>query len=280
MRYRWPNGARCVVMITFDCDGPAGDIGRGLDPAGAHSSGRYSPLRGLPRLLEMADRQQIPVTCFMCGHDAELFPQYIDLIGQAGQEMAAHGYKHEGWALGPEEEEMLLRKTHAILTEMSGTAPVGWRAPGGQKTTVTIRTLRDLGYIYDTSDKDFDGPYPATDGHEQYRDMVFMPNQTSTLDDAYIWSGGRLSPEEMLELWKGEFDALYHGTGYVVMTLHPRAGRGGSGVPGRARAIDRLVSFMKGYPGVHFTSMGDLARWCLSPESGVMETGARLGGRT
>lgn len=211
--------------------------------------------------------------------DAQLHPEYIDLIVQSGQEMAAHGYVHEGWDLPPGEEEMLLRKTHRILTETSGTAPVGWRAPGGQKTAVTLKTLRELGYIYDTSDKDFDGPYPAVVGTEPSREMVEMPNITSTLDDAYMYAAGRLSPEEILELWKGEFDALYHNTGYVVMTLHPRGGRGGSGVPGRVRAIDRLISFMKSYPDVHFTNMRDLAQWCLRPESGIMDSTAHLGGR-
>ncbi|HLZ69246.1 MAG TPA: polysaccharide deacetylase family protein [Dehalococcoidia bacterium] len=279
MKYRWPNGARCVVMLTFDCDGPGNEIGRGLDPAGAHSIGRYSPRRGLPRVLEMADRQQIPITCFMCGHDAELHPEYISLIGQAKQEMAAHGYVHEGWAMPPDEEIALLRKTHRILSELSGTAPVGWRAPGGQKSNVTLPTLRELGYVYDTSDKDFDGPYPAVVGAGPSTEMVSLPNITSTLDDAYMYGTGRLSPEEILELWKGEFDALYHGAGYFVMTLHPRGGRGGSGVPGRLRAIDRLVSFIKTYPDVHFTNMRDLARWCLDAESGVMQATAHLGGR-
>jgi peptidoglycan/xylan/chitin deacetylase (PgdA/CDA1 family) len=194
-----------------------------------------------------------------------------------GHEVAAHGYLHESWDLSLDEEERLLRKTHTILTELAG-APLGWRSPGGQKSARTLAVLRDLGYRYDSSDKDYDGPYPAIVSGQPSRAMIEIPNITSTLDDAYMYGIGMMTTDEILDLWKTEFDALYHSAGYFILTCHSRAGRG-SGLPARARVLDRLIASINGYPAVHFSRMDDLARWCLDPAHGFMDNATPLGGR-
>jgi peptidoglycan-N-acetylglucosamine deacetylase len=108
--------------------------------------------------------------------------------------------------------------------------------------------------------------------------MIELPNNTSILDDAPLYVDGAFTPNEVLELWKTEFDALYHDTGYYMLTYHPRAGFG-SGTPSRARVIDRLIAFIKTYPGVCFVRLVDLAEWCLDPANGFMDTSVRIGAR-
>lgn len=277
MAHVWPEGARAVALFTVDFDGTGNEIGRGLEPAGIHAAGGYSARRGIPRMLEIFDRHQIPATFFVPGHDAEQFPDAVKSIVAAGHEVAAHGYLHEGWDLDPDEEYRLLHKSHQILTDLVG-APIGWRSPSGKKSAQTLGVLRDLGYIFDSSDKDFDRPYPAVVRGEPSREMVEIPNNTSSLDDHPYYTFAGATSEEVLELWKQEFDALYHDTGYFIVTFHPRAGFG-TGIPSRARIIDRLIAHIKSYPGVHFSKMGDLARWCLEPSHGFMDTEVRIGGR-
>lgn len=278
MTHRWPNGARCVVLLTVDCDGYANEIGQGKDPDGVLSLGGYSARRGIPRLLNIFNRQEVPATFFVVGRDAEDSPDIVKRIISEGHEVASHGYLHENWALTEEEEDHLLRKTHGILTDLTGIEPRGWRSPGGQKTAQTLAILRELGYVYDSSDKDYDGPYPAVIRGEPSLEMVEIPNITSTLDDAYMYNIGAMSTAEILELFTEEFDALYHNAGYYIMTMHSRAGRG-SGLPARARVIDRLITRIKRYPDVEFMRMGDLADWCLDPTNGFMRERMMIGGR-
>ncbi|MGI8688799.1 MAG: polysaccharide deacetylase family protein [Thermomicrobiales bacterium] len=279
MERQWPGGARCVALITVDTDATGNEVGRGIDPAGIDSLGGYSPRRGIPRLLEIFARHDIPATFFFTGYDAEQNPDIVRQVIGVGQEVAAHGYLHESWDMSLEDEERLLHKTHAILTDLAGAPPLGWRSPGGQKSPQTLAVLRELGYLYDSSDKDYDGPYPAVvRGHPSNR-MVEIPNITSTLDDAYMYGIGMMTTDEILDLWKEEFDALYHSAGYCILTCHSRAGRG-SGLPARARVLDRLIAHMKSYPGVHFSHMADLARWCLDPVHGFMTPASPIGGRT
>lgn len=275
---QWPNDARCVVALSCDFDGTGNEVGQGLAPEGIRAAGRYSARRGIPRMLDIFERHGVLATFFVPGHDAEEHPELVREMVARGHEVAAHGYVHESFDVPLDEEERLLRKSHDILTGITGIAPVGWRSPGGKKSTRTLAVLRELGYIYDSSDKDSDRPYPAiVEGH-QSTDMIELPNNTSSLDDAPLYVGGAVTPLEMLELWKAEFNAIYNDQGYFVLTFHPRAGFG-SGTPARARVIDRMIAHMRGYTGVEFVRLGDLARWCLDSTHGFMETGRWIGGR-
>ena len=155
---QWPNGVKCVVMFTVDSDATGNEVGKGLDPDGANSLGGYSPKRGIPRFLDIFQHHHIPCTVFVGGYDAEHYPDIVKRIVAEGHEVAAHGYLHESWDVSLEEEDALLRKTHQILTEIAGTPPLGWRSPGGQKSAQTLAVLRELGYLYDSSDKDYRRP--------------------------------------------------------------------------------------------------------------------------
>lgn len=278
MDYRWPGDARCIVALTVDFDGTGNERGLGLDPVGIHAAGGYSARRGIPRMLEIFARHGVPATFFVPGYDAETHPDTVKAIAEAGHEIAAHGYLHERWDVPPDEEEALLKKTHSILSDLVGKPPRGWRSPGGKKSDRTLAVLRDLGYIYDSSDKDYDLPYPAIVAGSPSREMIEFPNNTSSLDDFPLYVEGAATPSEVLALWTAEFETLYRDTGYFVLTYHPRAGFG-SGIPSRARVIDRLIAHIKGFPGVRFVRLGELAEWCLDPAHGFLDTSIRIGAR-
>jgi peptidoglycan/xylan/chitin deacetylase (PgdA/CDA1 family) len=278
MAIQWPEGARCVVAFSVDFDGTGNEVGQGLEPVGARAAGGYSARQGIPRMLNIFDRHGIPATFFVPGYDAEQSPETVKDIIKAGHEVAAHGYVHESFDMELDEEERRLRQTHDILSDLMSASPIGWRSPGGKKSSRTLPVLRELGYIYDSSDKDYDQPYPAIVENTQSSEMIELPNNTSSLDDAPLYVGGALTPMEMLSLWKAEFDAIYTDRGYYMLTFHPRAGFG-SGIPSRARVIDRLLAYIGGFPGVHFTRLDTLAQWCLDPQNGHMDHSVWIGGR-
>lgn len=277
-RHRWPQDARCVALITVDFDGTGNEVGQGFDPAGIRSAGGYSGRRGVRRMLEIFARQGILATFFVPGFDAENNPDLVREIVARGHEIGAHGYLHERWEVPEEAEGPLLRKAHDILVDITGVAPRGWRSPGGMKSAQTLRVLRDLGYIYDSSDKDYDLPYPAIVAGEPSREMIELPNNTSSLDDTYLYVEGAATPAEVLDLWKAEFDAIYHEGGYFMLTYHPRAGFG-SGTPARAAIVERLIEHIRGYSDVEFMRLGDLAEWCLDPANGFMDSDRLIGAR-
>lgn len=261
-KYRWPSGVRCVCMLTVDFDGPSHEIGRKLRPLGVNSWGRYSGRRGVPRYLDLFEKHGIPSTFFVPGYDAEYYPDVVKDIHRRGFEVAAHGYLHEAWELGGEEEE-LLERTHNILSDLLGVAPVGWRSPSGRKTARTMRVLRKLDYVYDSSDKDYDLPYLVRLDGERLTEMVEIPNNTYSLDD-FPWYKFSMTPaSEVLTHWKQEFDSLYAEHGYFMLTFHPRSGWG-SGGPARGAVIEEMIRYIKQHEGVRFLNLRELADWCLS----------------
>jgi peptidoglycan/xylan/chitin deacetylase (PgdA/CDA1 family) len=263
----WPDGARCVVALTIDFDGTGNETGLGQDPVGIRSAGGYSARRGIPRILDLLAAHGLPATFFVPGFDAEMNPDLVRRIHAAGHEIGAHGYLHERTAPPPDDEEALLRRSQTILTDLTDTAPRGWRSPGGQKSDRTMAMMRVLGYQFDSSDKDHDLPYLLLDdaGHR----VIELPNNTSSLDDHPFYVEMAGTPTEVLEIWKGEFETLYWDTGYFMFTCHPRAGFG-SGLPSRVRVLDRLIRFMRGFPDVRFVRMSELAAWCLDPAHGFV----------
>ena len=260
--HRWPGGAKCIVAITIDFDGPSWETGRKILMVGRNSHGRYSAKRGIPRYLDILKRQAIPATFFVSGYDAEVHPDTVTAIAHGGHEVGTHGYLHEGWDLG-DEEPFYLRKTHDILTDILGAPPTGWRSPSGGKSSLTMRTLLELGYIYDSSDKDHDLPYlPWLDGRE-LRSYLAIPNNTSSLDDFPFYRVSYTPASEVLVHWKEEFAAIYQEGGFYNLTFHPRNGYG-SGSPARAQMIEQLIIHIKQHQNVRFMTLGELARWCLS----------------
>jgi len=156
-----------------------------------------------------------------------------------------------------------LRKTHRILTEVLGRPPVGWRTPGGGKSLLTLRTLKELNYIYDSSEKDNDLPFfPEVDG-EVLMDFINLPDNTSSLDDFPFYRVSYTPPSEVLAHWKQEFDATYKEGGLFDLIVHPRTGFG-SGSPTRAGVVDQLIDYIKTFPGIVFFRMDELARWCIA----------------
>ena len=263
---RWPGGARCIVTVTVHMDGPAVEAGKGFNHLGSHSRGTYAARRGVPRSLEILAKHGVPATYFMCGYDAELYPALMREVHGAGHEIAAHGYQHEFWDLG-DEEPALLEKTHKILADCVGEAPVGWCSPSGRKSRHTLPTLQRLGYFYDASEKDDDIPYLASIAGRQVDDFVILPNNTVSLDDAPLYVQGQATAAEALDNWVEELHAIAEGDGYLHFTLHPRAGYG-SGTPARANAFDAFLAAAKQVPGLRFMTMKALAEHCLaSPES-------------
>ncbi|MFW7343365.1 polysaccharide deacetylase family protein [Pollutimonas sp. H1-120] len=265
MKTYFPSDLKCVVLLGVDFDGPCHEVGRGIAPLGIHSWGRYSAKRGVPRHLEMFQRLGVPCTFFVPGYDAEQYPDLVKAIDSSGCEVAAHGYLHEAWEMPFEEEEALLRKTNDILGNLLGKQVLGWRSPSGRKSDRTMQVLKSMGYIYDSSDKDYDLPYRLrfSDGAGGTNNLIELPNNTYSLDDFPFYKFSHTPPSEVRDQWIDEFEHIYNSDGFFVLTVHPRSGWG-SGTPSRSRAFEEVIRHIQQYDGVRFFSCAGFAQWCLA----------------
>ncbi len=260
----WPDGARCAASFTFDVDAEAAKLGVShahADRMSAISHQAYGPLTAMPRLLEILARQNITSTFFMPGYTAFRYPDVARAIVGAGHEIAHHGYLHEPLrGLSEAEEAAILDRASDTLEQITGVRPIGYRAPMWELNWHSPKLLRDKGFLYDSSLMDTDHPYelavdgggplveiPIGWGLDDIQQYCFVPGlyDTGVID----------SPVKATEVWRLEFDAMRDAGACWVLTNHPFV----SGRPSRAKALEELIAYVRGFDDVWVTSLGAIA---------------------
>jgi peptidoglycan/xylan/chitin deacetylase (PgdA/CDA1 family) len=158
-RIKWPGGAQCAVMLSFDFDAESLWISR--DPANARrpgilSQGLYGAKVGVPEILEVVADYGLKTTFFVPGWVAEQHTRQVEEILKKGHEIGHHGYLHE-WidSEKPEEEERVLKLGLESLEKTVGVRPKGYRSPAGETSSKSFplvdRERHRLRQLYDGS---------------------------------------------------------------------------------------------------------------------------------
>ncbi|MDB5863136.1 MAG: hypothetical protein JWO70_942, partial [Betaproteobacteria bacterium] len=59
---------RALVCLTFDFDAISGWIARGMTSPGPISRGEFGPHVGVPRILDLLKRHEVPSSWYIPGH--------------------------------------------------------------------------------------------------------------------------------------------------------------------------------------------------------------------
>src|ERR1700722_15512966 len=62
---KWPNGARVAVALSFDIDNSTPTLGLGISGSEPMSRGQYGAVDGLPRILRVLDKENVPASFFI-----------------------------------------------------------------------------------------------------------------------------------------------------------------------------------------------------------------------
>lgn len=276
------------VAYGVDIDAVAGWLGsyNGEDSPDDISRGLFAGEVGIPRLLNLFKKYNIPASWFAPGHSIETFPKEMQMIVDAGHEIGAHGYSHENpLAMSPKQEEDILIKSIELIEKISGKRPTGYVAPWWEFSNVTNELLVKHGFTYDHSLMHRDHvPYyvrvgdkwtkidyekeakewmkPLVRGEET--DLVEIP-ASWYLDDlppmmfikGYANSHGFVNPRDIEELWRDQFDWVYREYDYAVfaMTVHPDV----SGRPQVLSMHERLIEHISSHTGVRWVNLNDMA---------------------
>lgn len=257
----WPNGARIAVGLSFDVDNATATLSTGNLDYEVLSRGEYGAIDGLPRLLRMLDRQQVPASFFIPAASAVLHPVVISDIQSAKQahEIGVHGWIHERLPLlnNEQEEQRLLNLSIETLTKMTGKRPVGYRAPSWKFSGWTMGQVKAAGFLYDTSLMASDDAYELLlDGSPT--GIVELPIERILDDSPYFGGnadGSNPSVGDVYEVFQSEFDVAYEEGGLFLLTMHPHL----MGHRSRAAMLERLVQYIKGKPGVWFATHEQIA---------------------
>jgi peptidoglycan-N-acetylglucosamine deacetylase len=269
---RWPRGVQSAVCLTFDLDAETAWISRdpaNIDRLAVMSQGAYGPKVGVPLILDFLDANRLKASFFVPGWTAERYPDVVAEIHRRGHEIGHHGYLHEGLeGRSRDEEEAILVKGSKILTDITGTPPIGYRAPLYEITRETAGLLRAHGFLYATNLQDTIWPYL----HPGTPPLVEIP-ATWLLDDGPFFAYGLrpplyrqiFPPAAVLSAWSDEFRGMHPLGGAFTLILHPQY----IGRPSRLLMLQQLVDYIRGFSGVWLTHGAELARHAASPAAGI-----------
>jgi len=258
----WPNGAKIAVGFSFDVDNATATLSTGTIDYEIISRGEYGAIDGLPRILRLLDRQQIPASFFIPAVSAILHPQVIKDIQSAKQqhEIGIHGWIHERLPVlnNAQEEQRLLNQSIETLTKMSGKRPIGYRAPSWKHSGWTMGQVKAAGFLYDSSLMASDDAYEILlDGKPT--GVVELPIERILDDSPYFGSnadGSNPTIDDVFTVFQSEFDVAYEEGGLYLLTMHPHM----TGHRSRVALLERLIQYMKKKPGVWFATHEQIAR--------------------
>lgn len=266
---------RLTVALTFDHDSISDSVRR-ADPPVKFSHAEFGVRVGVPRILELLRREEIPSTWFVPGHTLVTFPASIEAILARGHELACHGWYHEDFSELPTgEQEAILEHCVNAVRETAGSSPRGHRAPYWALGPETLQLVEAAGFVYDSSlmaddyrlyrvrhgDRDSvaDGTTFGADGA-----LVQVPVYWA-LDDWPIFEpgpsrDGLAAPSRVLEIWLGELRYAHEHApgGLLTVTMHPECiGRGH-----RMAMLERFIAEAKALPDVVFERLDTyVERW-------------------
>jgi peptidoglycan/xylan/chitin deacetylase (PgdA/CDA1 family) len=231
---------------------------------------------GVPLILDFLDANGLTATFFVPGWTAERHPATVAEIHRRGHEVGHHGYLHEALeGRSRDEEESILTRTSRILADITGTPPVGYRAPLYEITAETTDLLRTHGFLYASNLLDTLWPYL----HPGAPPLVELPVQWLLDDGPFFAFGLRpplyrqiFPPSAVLSAWKDEFRGMHPLGGAYTLILHPQY----IGRPSRLLMLQDLVDYMRTFPGVWFTHGAELARHAASEAAGAGTDGRPL----
>ncbi len=259
----WPEGARVAVALSFDFDAETGSLRDGQYSPGGLSQGEYGARVAIPRILALLDKYRIPASFFVPAVTAILHPAEVKAIVAKGRhEVGMHGWIHERNSLLSEAEEReLMKKSYDTLKEMTGKAPAGIRTPSWDFSPSTLKLIRELGLLYDSSLMADDRPYEILEDGKP-TGVVELPVEWLLDDypyfgfDRYSSVRPHITPNEVFEIWASEFDLAYREGTLFVLTMHPKI----IGHRSRIVMLEKLIEYIMARKNVWFATHEEIAR--------------------
>lgn len=257
----WPGGARVAVLLSYDVDNETTQgLRTGNINIGQLSQGQYGSRVALPRIVKLMDEQEIPATFFFPAWSLKLAPEQAGIIQQSGRhEIGVHGWIHElNTSLDGATESRLLAQAVDQIEAITGTRPVGYRAPSWNHSPNTLQIVRDMGFLYESSLMHDDRPYELLQNGEP-TGVVELPVEW-ILDDAPLLNplGTRyMNPRDVMQVWMDEFDKAWEEGTIFLLTMHPHV----IGHRSRLVALEGLIEHIKSKDQVWFATHEQAARY-------------------
>lgn len=268
---QWPNGTKVAVALSFDFDAETNALRDNQISPGLFSQGEYSARAAIPRILALLDKYDIPASFFVPAVSALLHEEEMQAIVSKGRhEVGIHGWIHErNSVLSEEEERELMKKSFETLKTITGKDPAGIRTPSWDFSQSTLKIIRELGLLYDSSLMADDRPYELLEDGKP-TGVVELPVEWLLDDypyfgfDRYSSVRPHIEPMDVFAVWAAEFEMAHEEGSLFVLTMHPKY----IGHRSRMAMLERLIQHMQEFKDVWFATHENVARYVKQKSEG------------
>ena len=217
----------------------------------------YGARRGFWRLHDFFTKARIPITVYGVATALVRSPVQVSAMLKANWEIASHGYKWiEYKNFSKKKERNYIQKAVKFHKAATGSKPRGWYL--GRCTENTVSLVSELGcfdYISDAYDDDL--PYWNS---AKKNPQLIIPYTLDANDMRFATTQGFNSWNQFYDYLKGTFDILYNegkqgNPKMMSIGLHCRL----AGRPGRTKAIQEFVNYVKKFKDVWFAKRIEIA---------------------
>ncbi len=221
----------------------------------------YGSRAGVWRVLRAFEKRDLPLTVFAVAKAMERNPEVVAALAELGHEIACHGLRWLSYQQIDENvEREHMAEAVAILTELTGSAPLGWYTGRDSPNTRSL-VVEHGGFVYDSDSYADDLPYweKVSTGNGTV-DHLVVPYTLDTNDMRFASPGGFSTGDEFFAHLRDAFDVLYaegeHGSPKMLSVgLHCRL----VGRPARIAALERFLDHVQSHEKVWVAKRIDIA---------------------
>ena len=266
----WPDNRRIAVVFNLAYEmwspgvtsgvGPMGNIlGDGLFDPNADNYGRYNATHGIPRLVSILERHEVPVTLMTSGLVAETFPEQLRTYAARGHDIVGHGLAQDMIfpTLSADDAERSIIRSTAAIEAAIGRRPTGWISPRVTSSTATQSLLAAHGYHWHGDVLDGDLPYLQK---FENGEILAIPMSVEFNDLPHAMRFGR-TPTQFVEMFHDALTGLRSQPAETLI-LDIIAHGHCYGRPAAAWAIDEIASLCKEDASIWLTTRSRIAAHC------------------
>jgi peptidoglycan/xylan/chitin deacetylase (PgdA/CDA1 family) len=268
---RWPHGQRMALVVSVDFFDTHAILTQEPRMAGREKSlsvWQYGARRGVDRLLQVFDEYEVATSWFVPGRVALEHRALVQRIHQAGHEIGNASFACEDFdRLSLAQQCESLSAAQVALTDVTGEAPVGFRAPFGNWAPGFTPHLRAAGIEWSSSWRGDDRPYFHPSAAASDAPLIEVPLHYELEDEPYftfnlyppvpVGQPRIASYREVLANWRQDF-AGFHRFGLCLpLRIHPEI----LGSAGRIDLLRELLNTVRSHDDVWIATGREVAQW-------------------
>jgi allantoinase len=213
---------------------------------------------GIWRLKDVLDQYGIRATMSLNGVLCEAYPRVVQECLKSNWELMGHNYIQRVMSKEPD-ERAAIRRTKALLEEVSGQPMRGWMGPGLSETEDTLDILAEEGVDYVADWVNDDLPYRL----KTRSGALYALPYSLEINDIVIHLVAQRPSPELFERTRDQFDTLYQesadGARVMCVAVHPYV----SGASHRIKYFKQIFDYMQQHEGVAFMTGQEILDWYL-----------------